>query len=144
MNCSMPGSPCPLPSPGVCSSSCPWVRDAIQTTHPLLPPSLPALNLSQHQGLFQWVGSLYQVTKVRTFSFSISSSKEYSGLISLRMDWFDLLTVHGTLKSLLQHHSSKTSMILSPAAFESGVLEPTSVCCRVCTLEQKFSRHGCF
>ena len=81
------------------------VSDAIQPSHSLLPPSPPALNLSQHQGIFQWVGSSHQVVKV--LSFSISSS----GLISFRMYWFDLLAVQGTLQSLLQHHSSKASIL---------------------------------
>ena len=84
------------------------VSDAIQPSHLLLSPSLPAFNLSQ--GLFQWVGSLHRVTKVLEFSFNISPSNEYSGLISFRIDWLDLLAVQGTLKSLLQHHSSKASM----------------------------------
>ena len=79
-----------------------WVGNAIQPSHPLLSPSLPALNLSQHQGLFKWVSSLQQVA-------SISPSNEYSGLISFRMDWLDILAVQGTIKSLLQHHSSKAS-----------------------------------
>ena len=81
------------------------VSDAIQPSHSLLPPSPPALNLSQHQGLFQWVRSSHQVAK--DLSFSISSS----GLISFRMYWFDLLAVQGTLQSLLQHHSSKASIL---------------------------------
>ena len=72
----------------------------------LSPPSPPTSNLSQHQGLFQCVGSSHQVTKVLEL-FSISPSHEYSGLISFRMDWLDLLAVQETLKSLLQHHSSK-------------------------------------
>ena len=85
------------------------VIDAIQPSHPLLSPSPPTLNLSQHQSLFQWVSSSHQVTKY--WSFSISPSNEYSGLISLRMDWLDLLAVQGTLKILLQHLSSKASII---------------------------------
>ena len=88
-----------------------WVGDAIQPSHPLSSPSPPALNLSQHQGLFQWVSSSHQVPKYWSFSFSISPSSEYSGLISFRMDWLDLLAVQGTLKSLLQHHSSKASVL---------------------------------
>ena len=75
--------------------------------HPLL---LLPFNLSQHQGLFKWVSSLHQVAKVWSFSFSISPSNEDSGLISFRMDWLDLLAIQGTLKSPLQHHSSKASM----------------------------------
>ena len=76
-----------------------WVSDAIQPSHLLLSPSPPAFSLSQHQGLFQWVGSLNQVAKV-SFSFGISPSNEYSGLISFRIDWFDLLAIQETLKSL--------------------------------------------
>ena len=68
-----------------------WVNDAIQPSHPLLSPSPPTFNLSQHQGLFQWVSSLLQWPKYWSFSFSISPSNEYSGLISFRMGWFDLL-----------------------------------------------------
>ena len=75
------------------------VSDAIQPSHPLSSPSPPVLNLSQHQGLFQWVSSLHQM---KYWSFHISPSSEYSGLISFRIDWFDLLAVQATLKSLLQ------------------------------------------
>ena len=83
------------------------VGDAVQPPHPLLSPFPPTFYLSQHQGLFQRVGSLHQVAKYWSFSFSLSPSKEYSGLISFRMDWFDLLAVQGTLNSLLQHHIQK-------------------------------------
>ena len=88
-----------------------WVGDVIQPPHPLLPPSLPAFNLSQHQGLFKWVSSSHLVAKHWNFSFSISPSNEHSRLISFRTDWLDLLAVQGTLKSLLQHHSSKASIL---------------------------------
>ena len=91
------------------------VSDAIQPSHPLSSPSPPAFNLSQHQGLFKWVSSLYQVAKYWSFSFNISLSNRYSRLISFRMDWLNLLTVQGTLKSLLQHHSSKASILLHSA-----------------------------
>ena len=93
--------PCPSPTPGAFSNSCPsswWCHPNISSS---LAPSTPAFNLSQHQGLFQRVSSLHQVTKVLEFSFSISPSNEYLGLISFRMDWLDLLAVQGTLKSLL-------------------------------------------
>ena len=73
-----------------------WVGDAIQPSHPLSSPSPPAFTLSQHQGLFKWVSSLYQVAEYWNFSFNISPSNEYSGLISFRMDWLDLLAVQGT------------------------------------------------
>ena len=85
-----------------------WVGDAIWPSHSLLlSSSPPAFNLSQHQGLFIWVSCLHQWPKYWSFSFSINPSNEYSGLITFQMDlgspW-----VQGTLKSLLQHHSSKT------------------------------------
>ena len=96
-----------------------WVGDAIQPSHPLLPSS-PAFSLSQHQGLFQWVSTSDQVAKVLEFQLQHpmnSSSNEHSGLISFRIDWFDLLVVQGTLKSLLQHHSSKVSILQCSAFF---------------------------
>ena len=93
------------------------VSDAIQPSHPLSSPSPPAPNPSQHQGLFQGVGSSHQVAKYWSFSFSISPSIEYSGLISFRIDWFDLLAVQGTLKSLIPHHSSKASILQRSAFF---------------------------
>ena len=87
------------------------VEDAIQPSYPLSSPSPPAFNLSQHQCLFQWVSSSHQVTKYCSFTFSISHSIEYSGLISFKMDWLDPFAVQGTLKSLLQYHSSKVSTL---------------------------------
>ena len=75
-------------------------------------PSVPALNLSQHQGLSQELTLRIRCSKFWSFSFSISPSDEYSGLISFRIDWFDLLTVQGTLKSLHQHHSLKALSLL--------------------------------
>ena len=88
-----------------------WVSDAIQPSHPLSSTSPPAFNLSQHQGLFQWVSSLHWWPKCWSFSFSISLSNEYSGLIFFRIDLFNLLAVQGTFKSLLQCHSSKASIL---------------------------------
>ena len=93
------------------------VGGAIQPSHPLSSPSPPAFNLFQHQGLFQWISSLHRGPKNWSFSFSISSSNEYSGLISFRIDWLDLLAVQGTLKSLLQHHSSRASILWCSAFF---------------------------
>ena len=84
---------------------------------PLPSSSLPAFNLFQHQGLFKWVSSLHQVAKVLSFSFSIGPYNEYSGLISFRIDWLGLLAVQGTLKSLLQHQSSKVSILWCSAFF---------------------------
>ena len=102
--------PCLSPAPGACSISCPSSGWCIQTSQSLLPPSPSAFNLDQYQGLFQWVSSPHQVAK-QSFSFSSSPFNEYSELIFFRIDWFDLLAVKGTLKSLLQHHSSKVSII---------------------------------
>ena len=92
-----------------------WVGNAIQPSYLLSHLSPPALNLSQNQSLFQWVGSSHQVAKIlehKYWSFGISPSNEYSGLISFRLDWFDLLAVWGILKSLLQHHNSKASILI--------------------------------
>ena len=92
------------------------IDDAIQPSDPPLSLS-PAFNLSQHQGLFKWVSSSHQVAKVSSFSFNISPSNEYSVLISFRFGWFDHLAVQGTLKCLLQPHSSKASILPRSAFF---------------------------
>ena len=117
MDCSTPGLPVHHQLLEFTQTHVHWVHDAFQPSHALSFPSPPMFNFSQHQGLFKWVSSLNQVTKVLEFSFSISPSNEYSGLISFRMDWFDLLAVQGTLKSLLQHHSSKASILWHSAFF---------------------------
>ena len=106
-----PGFPVLYHLPEIAQTHVHWIGDAIQPSHPLLPSSPPALNISQHQGLFQWVSSSHQWPKYWSLSFSISSSKEYSGLISFRIDWFDILAVWVILKSLLQHHSSEASTL---------------------------------
>ena len=110
-NCSMPGFPVHHQLPKLAQTHVHPVGDAIRPSHPLLSPSPPAFNLSQHQGLFQWVSSSHQGAKYWSFNFSISPSNEYSGLISFRMDWLYPLAVQGILKSLLQHHSSKASIL---------------------------------
>ena len=93
------------------------VGDAIQPSHHLMPSS-PAFNLSQHQGLFQLIGSLHQVDKVLELQLHWSSpSNKYSGLISFKIDWFDLLAVQGTHQSLIQHDSSKASILLCSTFF---------------------------
>ena len=109
MDCCTPGFPVHQPTPRA-NSHVHRVGNAIQPPHPLLSPS-PAFNLSQHQGLSKWVGSLHHVAEVLELSFSISPSNEHPELSSFRMDWLDLLAVQGTLKSLLQHHSSKASIL---------------------------------
>ena len=99
MNCSTSGFPVLHHLLEFAQTHVSWISDAIQPSHPLSPPSPPSLSLSQHQGVFQWVSSSHQVAKVLEPCFSISPSNKYSGLISLRIEWFDLLAVQGTLKS---------------------------------------------
>ena len=112
MDCSMPGFPVHHQLPELVQTHVYRVGDAIQPSHPLSSPSLPAFSLSQHQGLCSSESVLcIKWPKYWSFSFSISPFNEYSGLISFRIDWFDLLAVQGTLKSLLQHHSSKASIL---------------------------------
>ena len=94
-----------------------WVSDAIQPSHPLSSPSPPALNLSQHQGLFKWVSSLHQVAKVLKFQLQHQSFQWTLRTDLFRMDWLDLLAVQGILKSILQHHSSKESILHRSAFF---------------------------
>ena len=117
MDCRTPGLPVHHQLPEFTQTQVHQDGDAIQLSHHLSSPSPPAFNLSQQQGLFQWVSSLHPVAKYWSFSFSISPSNDYSVLISFRMDWLDLLAVQETLKSLLQHHSSKSSILWLSAFF---------------------------
>ena len=118
MNHSTPGLPVHHRLPEFTQTHVHWVGDAIQPSHPLSSPSLPAFNLSQHQGLFQWVNSLHQVTKYWSFSFSISPSNEYSGLITFRMHWLDLLAVQGTLKSFYSIDNYSLCVLHHPCSQE--------------------------
>ena len=93
------------------------VSDAIQPSHPLSFPSPFAFNLSQHQGFSNELVLHIRWPKYWSFSFSISPSNEHPGLISFRMDWLDLLAVQGTLKSLLQHHTFKGTVLQCSAFF---------------------------
>ena len=114
MECSTPGLPVCHQLPGFTQTHVHWVGDAIKPFHSLSSPSLSAFNLSQHQGLFKWVSSSHQVAKVLKLqhqSFQWTFRTDF-----FRIDWFDLLAVQGTLKSLFKHHSSKVS-ILHPSAF---------------------------
>ena len=112
MDCSMPGFPVLHYLPEFAQTQICWVGDAIQPSHPPSSPSSLAFNLSQHKGLFNESALHIRWPKYWSFSFSISPSSEYSGLISFRVYWFDLLAVHGTLTSLLQQHSLKASVLL--------------------------------
>ena len=104
-NHSTPGLPVHHQLPEFTQTHVHWVGDIIQPSNPLSSPSPPALNLSQHQGLF--IESVLHIRWPKYWSFSVSiiPSKEHPGLIPFRMDWLDLLAVQGTLRSLLQHHS---------------------------------------
>ena len=123
MNRSTPGLPVHHQLPEFTQTHVHQVNDAIQPSHPLLSPSPPAPNPSQHQSLFQWVNSSHEVAKVLSFSFSIIPSKEHPGLISFRMDWLDLLQSI-RLKSHLQHHSSKASILRRSAFFTVQLSHP--------------------
>ena len=101
MDHSTPGLPIHHQLPEFTQTHVHWVGDAIQPSHPLSCPS-PAFNLSQHQGLFEWVSCSHQVAKVLEFQLQHHPSNEHSGLISFRMDWLDLLAAQGALKSLLR------------------------------------------
>ena len=98
------------------------VSDATQPSHPLSSPSLPGFNLS-HIRVFS-NESVLRVRWLKYWCFSISPSNESSGLISFRIDWFDLLAVQGTLKSLLQHHSLKASILQCSAFFMVQLSHP--------------------
>ena len=101
--------PCPSPTPGACSNS----YTSSRWCHLLLLPSIfPSIRVFSNESVLQ-----IRWPKYWSFSFRISLSNEYSGLISFRMDWLDLLAVQGTLRSLLQHHSSKVSVLRCSAFF---------------------------
>ena len=137
MNPSTPGLPVHHQLPEFTQTHVHQVRDAIQLSHPLLAPFPPALNPSQHQSLFQWVNSSHEVPKYWCFSFSISPSNEHPGLISFRMDWLDLLAVQGTLKSLLQHHSSKASILWCSAFFTVQLSHPYMITGKTIALSRR-------
>ena len=102
MDCSTPGLPVHQQLPKFTQTHVHWISDAIQPSHPLSSPSPPAFNLAQHPGLSNESLLHIRWPKYWSFSFNISPSNDYPGLISFRMDCLDLLVVQGTLKSLLQ------------------------------------------
>ena len=110
--------PCPSPTPQIHVHR---VGDATPPSHPLLSSSPPAFNLSQHQIFSKESVLCIRWPKYWSFSFSSSPSNEYSGLISFRIDWFDLLAVQGTLKSLLKHHSLKASILHLPPNYLDNI-----------------------
>ena len=117
-------TPCPSPTPWVYSNSCPssrWCHPAISSS--VVPfSSCPQSLLAS--GSFPESALCMSWPKYWSFSFSISPSNEHPGLISFRMDWLDLLALQGTLKSLLQHHSSKTSIFRCLAFFTVQLSHP--------------------
>ena len=117
MDCSIPGYPVHHQLPKPAQTHVNQVGDAIQLSYPLSSPS-PTFNLSQRQCLFQWDGSLHQVAKALAFQLQQQwLFHEYSGLISFRIEWLDLFAVQGALKSLLQYHCSKASILWLSAFF---------------------------
>ena len=108
--------PSPSPTPGACLNFH-WVSDAIQPYCPLSSSSPPAFNLSQHQGFFKWNSSSHQVAKLLEFQFQYQSLKWIFKTDLLQNGLLNLLAVQGTLKSLLQHHSSKASILWHSAFF---------------------------
>ena len=112
--------PCPSPTIRTYSNSCHWVGDAILCWHFLLLQSVfPSIRVFSNKSVLhiKW-------PKYWSFSFNISPSNEYSGLVSFRIDWLDLLAVQGTLKTLLQHHSSKASILWHSAFFIAQFSHP--------------------
>ena len=117
--------PCPSPTPGVHPNSCAssrWCHLAISSSvipFSSCPQSLPASGSFPMSQVFTWGGQSYW-----SFSLSVGPSNEHPGLVSFRMDWLDLLAVQGTLKSLLQHHSSKASILQRSAFFTVQLSHP--------------------
>ena len=139
MDCSTPGFPVLHYLPEFAQIHVHWVGQAIQPSHPLLPASPPPINTSQYEGLLQWVSSSHQGVKVLELQHP---SNEYSGFISFRIDWFDILAVQETLKSLLQHHNSKASILCTQPSLPSNshictwLLEKT-IALAICTFVSK-------
>ena len=133
--------PCPSPTPGVHSDSRPssqWRHPAISSSvipFSSCPKSLPASESFPMSQLIAWGGQ-----SIGSFSFSISPSNEHPGLISLRMNWLDLLAVQGTLKSLLQHHNSKASILWRSAFFIVQLSRPYMTTGKTIALTRRTSK----
>ena len=125
MNCSMPGSPVLHHLPDIAQTHVHWVCDAIQQSHPLLPTSPPALNLSQHRGLFQWVGFSNQVAKVLELQLH-HQSFQWTFRVSFRTDWCNLLVVQArdSQESLHQHYNLKAPILWRSAFFMVQLSHP--------------------
>ena len=117
--------PCPSPTPGVYRNSCPlswWCHPTISSSVIPFSSSLQSFPVSGSFAMSQVFASGSQ--SIGSFSFNISPSNDYTGLVSFRMDWLDLLAVQGSLKSLLQHHSSKASILWRSAFFTVQLSHP--------------------
>ena len=141
MNCSTPGLPVHHQLPEFTQTHVHRVSDAIQPPHPhppllLLPPIPPSIRVFSNESTLhmRW-------PKYWSFSFSISPSKEHPGLTSFRMDWLDLLAVQGTLKSLLQHHSSKPSILGCSAFFTVQLSHPYMTTGKTTALTRRTTSH---
>ena len=124
MNHSTPGLPVHHQLPESTQTHVHWVGNAIQPSHPLSSPSPPAPNPPSIRVFYNESTLRVRWPKYWSFSFSIIPSKEHPGLISFRIDWLDLLAVQGNLKSLLQHHSSKASILRCSAFFTVQLSHP--------------------
>ena len=124
MDCNMPVLAVPHHLPEFAQVRIHWIGDAIQPSRPLSSPSPPTFSLSQHQGFSKESALHIRWPKYWSFSLSISPSNEYSGLVSFRIDWFDLHAIQGTLKSLLQYHSSKALFLQRSAFFMVQLSHP--------------------
>ena len=123
MDCSMPGLPVHHQLPELAQTQVHWTSDAIQPSHPLY-PLLLLPSIFAGMKVFSNESVLTQVAKVLKFQLQHQSSNEHPGLIAFRMGWLDLLAVQGTLKSVLQHHSSKASILRCSAFFTVQLLHP--------------------
>ena len=117
MDCSTPVLPVHHQLPEFTQTHVHWIGYAIQPSHPLSSPSPLAFSLSQHQGVFKWGSSSHQMAKVLEFQLQHLSFQWTLRTDPFKMDWLDLLAIQGTLKSLLQHHSSKASILQCSAFF---------------------------
>ena len=124
MNWSMSGFPVLHNLPELAQTHVQWVSNTIQLSHPLSSPSPPALNFPSIRVFSNELVLRMRWPKYWSFSFSISPSNEYSELISFRIDCLDLLAVQGTLKSLLQHHNLKASILQHSAFFMVQLSHP--------------------
>ena len=136
--------PCPSPTPGVHSNSCPssqWCHPAISSSvvpFLLLPPIPPSIRVFSNESTLRM-----RWPKYWSFSFSIIPSKEHPGLIFFRMDWLDLLAVQGTLKSLLQHHSSKASILWHSAFCTVQLSHPYMTTGKAIALTRHICKYMC-